>query len=189
MDSMGHGIRSAVVAGLAVGCYRHGRRAGRPLEHIHRSLDTAISDQCDGEGFVTGQLARLELTTGTLSIINAGHPRPFLVRGGRVIGELECPPDLPWGLGSQRDAATVVSLEPGDSVLFYSDGVIEARGRPAEAFGADRLADLAGRYFSDQLPLGLIVRLLTQAVLDHHGGRLHDDATVLAVNWPAPATT
>ena len=63
----------------------------------------------------------------------------------------------------------------------------EARGHPNEDFGAARLADLAGRYFSDQLPLGLIVRLLTQAVLDHHGGRLHDDATVLAVNWPVPA--
>jgi Stage II sporulation protein E (SpoIIE) len=188
MDSMGHGIRSAVVAGLAIGCYRHGRREGRSLEHIHQALDTAISDQCGGEGFVTGQLARLELTTGTLSIVNAGHPLPLLVRGGRVVSELECPPDVPWGLGWFRDAATVVSLEPGDSVLFYSDGVIEARGQPNEDFGTERLADLAGRYFSDQLPLGLIVRLLTQAVLDYHGGRLHDDATVLAVNWPAHAT-
>ena len=187
MDSMGHGMRASVVAGLAIGCYRHGRRQGHSLEHIHQALDTAISAQCDGEGFVTGQLARLELATGTLSIINAGHPPPFLVRGGRVIGELECPPDVPWGLGCYRDAATVLSLEPGDSVLFYSDGVTEARGHPNEDFGAARLADLAGRYFSDQLPLGLIVRLLTQAVLDHHGGRLHDDATVLAVNWPVPA--
>ena len=81
---------------------------------------------------------------------------------------------------------TVVSLEPGDSVLFYSDGVVEGRGHPYRDFGVDRLEDLAGRHFSDQVPLGVIVRLLTEAVLTYHGGRLHDDATVFVVNWPAP---
>jgi hypothetical protein len=184
MDSMGHGIGSAVVAGLAVGCYRHGRREGRPLEHIHQSLDRVVGEQCDGEGYVTGQIARLELDTGTLSIINAGHPQPLLIRGGRVIGELGCPPDVPWGVGSGDGRATVVSLEPGDTVLFYSDGVVDGRGKPYRDFGADRLTDLAGRHFSDQLPLGLIVRLLTRAVLEYHDGRLEDDATVFAVNWP-----
>lgn len=188
MDSVGHGVRSSVLAGLAVGCYRHGRREGRTLEHLHRAMDAAIEDHCRGDGFVTGQLGRLEVSTGSLSLINAGHPPPLLVRRGHVIGELECPPDPPWGTGAAQQDATVVVLEPGDSVLFYSDGVIEERGRPSENFGVERLADLAGRHFSDQLPLGLIVRLLTQAVLDHHGGQLHDDATVLAVNWPAPSS-
>ena len=43
MDSMGHGVRSAMVAALAAGCYRHDRREGRILEHIHRNLDAAVS--------------------------------------------------------------------------------------------------------------------------------------------------
>ena len=186
MDSMGHGVRSAVVAGLAIGAYRHGRRQGQSLEHIHQVLDGVIGDECDGEGFVTGQLGRLELGTGSLAILNAGHPPPLLIRHGKVIQQLECPPAPPWGIGSGVAQRTVVSMEPGDSVLFYSDGVVEGRGHPYSDFGVDRLEDLAGRHFSDQVPLGLIVRLLTQAVLTYHGGRLHDDATVFVVNWPAP---
>jgi hypothetical protein len=183
MDSMGHGVRSSVVAGLAVGSYRHTRREGRSLQSMHAVLDSVIAEGCGGDGFVTGQLCRLEVDTGSLSILNAGHPPPLLIRHGRVIGDLDCPPSPPWGIGSGEGEVTVVSLEPGDSVLFYSDGVVEARGMPHQDFGTARLKDLAGRHFSDQLALGVIVRLLTQAVLDYHGGRLHDDATVLAVTW------
>jgi serine phosphatase RsbU (regulator of sigma subunit) len=186
MDSMGHGVRSAVVAGLAIGAYRHGRREGQSLEHIHQVLDEVIGDECTGEGFVTGQLGRLEVGTGSLAIINAGHPPPLLIRHGKVIGHLQCPPSPPWGIGSAAPLRTVVSMEPGDSVLFYSDGVVEGRGHPYSDFGVDRLQDLAGRHFSDQVPLGLIVRLLTEAVLAYHGGRLHDDATVFVVNWHPP---
>jgi phosphoserine phosphatase RsbU/P len=186
MDSMGHGVRSAVVAGLAIGAYRHGRRQGQSLEHIHQALDGVIRDECGGDGFVTGQLGRLELGSGSLAILNAGHPPPLLIRHGRVIQKLDCPPAPPWGIGSERAQRTVVSLEPGDSVLLYSDGVVEGRGRPYSDFGVERLQDLAGRHFSDQVPLGLIVRLLTEAVLTYHGGRLHDDATVFVVNWPGP---
>ncbi len=183
MDSMGHGVRSAVVAGLAIGAYRHTRREGQRLEHIHQVLDEVIGDECGGEGFVTGQLGRLELSTGSLALVNAGHPPPLLIRHGKVIGLVDCPPSPPWGIGPVEPMRTVVSLEPGDSVLFYSDGVVEGRGHPYSDFGIDRLEDLAGRHFSDQVPLSLIVRLLTEAVLAHHGGRLHDDATVFVVNW------
>ncbi len=187
MDSMGHGVHSAVIAGLAIGAYRHSRREGQTLEHMHHVLDSVIAQETGGDGFVTGQLCRLELDTGSLAILNAGHPWPMLIRHGQVIGQIECPPAPPWGIGPGEPQVTPVSLEPGDSVLFYSDGVVEARGHPFRDFGSVRLEDLAGRYFSDQLSLGVIVRLLTQAVLDHHGGRLHDDATVLVVNWPAQA--
>lgn len=186
MDSMGHGLRSAMVASLAVGCYRHDRREGRTLEHIHEHLDATIADECDGEAFVTGQIGRLDLNTGTLSWINAGHPPPMLIRHGRVIGTLSAPPALPWGLGPSEVSLSTASLEPGDSVLYYTDGVIEARGGQGEDFGPDRLADLVGQHASDQVSVPLIVRLVVSAVREHHRGHLQDDATVLLVHWPEP---
>jgi serine phosphatase RsbU (regulator of sigma subunit) len=185
MDSMGHGVRSAMVAALAIGAYRHDRREGRMLEHIHTNIDDAIAGACDG-AFVTGQIGRLDLTTGSLTWVNAGHPPPMLVRHGRVIGRLDCPPALPWGLGPSDVEVMSVGLEPGDSVLLYTDGVVEARGVGQEAFGADRLADLVGQHASDQLSIALIVRLVTRAVIEHHGRQLSDDATLLMVHWPGP---
>jgi hypothetical protein len=187
MDSMGHGLRSAIGAGLAVGCYRHARREGRALPYIHEALDTTLASELGDEAFVTGHIGRLELDTGGVTWVTAGHPSPLLVRHGRVIGPLDAPRTLPWGMGQARCETATAMLEPGDSLVLYSDGVVEARGANGADFGVDRLADLIGQHASDQVPIALIVRLVVRAVLEHHGGRLSDDATLLMVNWPGPS--
>jgi serine phosphatase RsbU (regulator of sigma subunit) len=189
MDSMGHGLNSAILAGLAIGCYRHDRRHGRTLEAMHRELDAIIKSKYDGAAFVTGQLAQLNVETGRLRWTNAGHPLPLHVRGGQVIGDLACPPTVPWGLGIRGDGPVVaeVSLEPGDSVLLYTDGAIEGRASSGGGLGLDHLIDLVGQTASDQVPAEEIVRQVGRAILDHHKSRLDDDATLLLVQWSGPA--
>jgi serine phosphatase RsbU (regulator of sigma subunit) len=186
MDSMGHGLRSAMVASLAVGCYRHDRRESRTLDYIHHSIDAAIGQEYGGGAFVTGQVGRLDLDTGVMKWVNAGHPTPMLLRHGQVVGSLAGPPAVPWGVGPGDFEVHCDELEPGDSVLFYTDGVIEARSAGGDDFGAERLADLVGRHASDELSIGLIVRYVIRAVVEHHGGELNDDATVLMIQWPGP---
>jgi serine phosphatase RsbU (regulator of sigma subunit) len=182
MDAMGHGIQSAMVAALAVGCYRHQRREGRPLEQLHDELDTVIA-QHGGGAFVSGIVARLELNTGAFTFLNAGHPPPLLIRHGQVISPIEAKVTPAWGFSLGEPHTSTVALEPGDSVLLYTDGVIDGRGSPHDDFGIDRLADLAGQHASDQSSVGVTVRLITRAVLEHHHGRLHDDATVFMLRW------
>ena len=95
-------------------------------------------------------------------------------------------PALPWGLGSMSTAGATVataSLEPGDAVLFYTDGLVEAHVPGGEQFGTDRLADLLGQHASDQLEPEEIVRRVMRAVLDHQGDQLGDDATLVLVRW------
>lgn len=196
MDAVGHGVGSALVAGLTIGSYRHDRREGRPLQPMHANLDTALFDQFEGAEFSTGQLARIELESGKLTWTNAGHPLPLLVRNGRVIAQLECPPTLPWGLGALLGeptrpggpVATVAeeALEPGDSVVFYTDGIVEAHAPGGEPFGIDRLSDLIGQCASDQLPPEEVVRRLVRSVLEHHAASLADDATLVIVRWIGP---
>lgn len=194
MDAMGHGATSAQVTSLTVGCYRHDRREGRTLQHMHASLDDTIAKQYAGEQFSTGQLARLEAGTGTLTWTNAGHPVPLLVRGGRVVTELQCRPTLPWGLesihrtGTDAHPATVatVALEPGDSVVFYTDGVVEAHSPGGEPFGVDRLCDLVGQNASEELLPEELARRVVRSVLEHHGDALPDDATLVVVQWRGP---
>ena len=187
MDSMGHGVNSAILASLAVGCYRHDRRHGRPIAAMHQELDTTITSRYERSAFVTGQLAQLNVETGRLRWSNAGHPLPLHIRRGRVIGDLACRPTLPWGL-AEPDTELMVAedaLEPGDSLLFYTDGAIE--GRMAKGFGLERLTDLVGQTASDQLSPEEIVRQVGRAILEHHRHRLDDDATLLIVQWTGPA--
>jgi Stage II sporulation protein E (SpoIIE) len=185
MDSMGHGLSSAILAGLAMGCYRHDRRHGSPLDSMHNALDATVRSRYRGREFVTGQLAQLNVETGQLRWTNAGHPLPLLIRGGQVIGDLACAPTLPWGLGptGAHPQIAQVALEPGDSVLFYTDGAIEGRPSSGGGFGLDRLVDLVGQTASDQLSAEDVVRRIGRAVLEHHGDRLDDDATLLIMQW------
>ena len=68
-------------------------------------------------------------------------------------------------------------------MLLYTDGVIEARTPDGEFFGLERLADLAEREAASGQPAEELVRRLVQAVLEHQGGGLRDDATLLLVQW------
>jgi serine phosphatase RsbU (regulator of sigma subunit) len=187
-DAVGHGVESSMVAALGIGSYRHDRREAHSLEQIHTNLDEAIGQHFPRLAFATGQLVEIDIETGVLTWTNAGHPPPLLIRGGQVIGELACPPTLAWGLGATFSApvpVTVASerLEPGDSVLFHTDGVTEAHVPGGEAFGIGRLADLAGRHASDQVEPAETVRHLVRAVLDYKSDRLDDDATLVLVRW------
>ena len=189
MDSMGHGLNSAILAGLAIGCYRHDRRQGRTMEAMHRELDQTVKSRYEGAAFVTGQLAQLNVETGRMRWTNAGHPLPLHIRGGHVIGDFACRPTVPWGLGIRDDGPVVAeeSLEPGDGVLFYTDGAIEGRASTGGGLGLERLVDLVGQTASDQLPAEEVVRQVGRAILEHHKARLEDDATLLLVQWEGPA--
>lgn len=187
-DPVGHGTTSALIAALVVGSYRHDRRESKGLESIHAHLDGVIAEEFPQFAFTTGQLARIDLDTGVMKWTNAGHPLPLLIRGGQVIGPLDCTPTLPWGLGALANGSATttiatVALEPGDGVLFHTDGVIEAHKPGSEQFGTERLADLVGRYASDQLEPEEIIRRLVRAVLEHQHERLSDDATVVLFQW------
>jgi hypothetical protein len=188
LDAMGHGVRSAMLAALAVGAYRHARREGSTLLRMHANLESTLSARFAGEAFATGQLARLERQTGTLTWVNAGHPWPLLIRDSRVIGELQCPPTVPWGLDAGEAHVATETLEPGDRVLFYTDGVVDARAPDGVEFGAQRLADLVGQVMSEGLRPGDAVRRLVRAVLDYRVTELRDDASMVLVRWEGPPT-
>lgn len=181
-DAMGHGLEAARIADLATAAYRHGRRLGRALVDTFVSIDAAIRSQFGPDHFVTGQLATLDLTSGALDVVNGGHPRPLLVRGTAVVRELATDVSPPMGLGSPP-AVTRVQLEPEDRVVFYTDGVVEARSPAGEEFGVERLGDLLRRAAAARELPAEMLRRLTHSVLAHEAGRLRDDATLLLVGW------
>lgn len=183
LDAMGHGLHASSMASIAVGAYRHARRLGGDLPTIAAAIDDSIARQFGEDCFVTGVLAQLNPWTGELLWVNAGHPRALLIRGHSVVGELECDPDLPFGL--QAGARPIVNrgqLEPGDMLLLHSDGVVEAR-KGGDQFGMGRLVDHLERAISTGLPPAEMNRRLARELLAYHGGKLTDDATLLLVAW------
>jgi serine phosphatase RsbU (regulator of sigma subunit) len=186
MDAMGHGLESSLISSLAVESYRHDRREGQSLAVIHRRLDQVLGEHFSGGRFVTGQLATLDVQSGRLGWLNAGHPLPLHVRGDRVVAVLACRPSLPWGLGGGLREEAEVRLQPGDSVVFYTDGVIEGRGPSGEAFGIERFVDLIERSSAARQPSDVILRTAIDGVLEFQDHRLRDDATIVWLTWDHP---
>lgn len=182
-DGMGHGIGSTLLTTLAVGAYRHARRAGEPLPAMHAAIERALTGHYEDLEFATGILARLDTTSGRLRWTCAGHPPPLLLRGRKVVAELSRDPALPFGLGDPAPEPGTWELEPGDAVLLYTDGVVEARTPDGEMFGLERLTDLAEREAAAGQPPEELLRRLVRAVLDHQASDLRDDATLLLVQW------
>jgi serine phosphatase RsbU (regulator of sigma subunit) len=79
------------------------------------------------------------------------------------------------------------NLEPGDGVLFYTDGVVDSRNQDGEEFGVRRLADLLGRESASSWDPAEMLRRLIHSLLEHHGARLRDDASLLYLLWDEPA--
>lgn len=181
-DAMGHGLHSTLLTTLAVGAYRFTRRRGHDLAAMARDIDEAVVAYPLEDVFVTGHLCRLH-DDGRLEWVNAGHPVPLVVRDHTASPLGDAPPMLPFGLEGRPGDITTVQLQPSDIVLFYSDGVIEARPEGGEAFGMERFVDMAGRHGDPDTDPFLLVRLILDAVKEHARGVLRDDATLVAVRW------
>jgi serine phosphatase RsbU (regulator of sigma subunit) len=75
------------------------------------------------------------------------------------------------------------TLERGDWLVLYTDGVTEARDVDGQMFGLDRLVDIVQRGAADRQIAAETLRRIVRAVLDHQRGVLQDDATVVVVQW------
>ena len=185
-DAVGHDIQAGLTAALTLAATRNSRREGKTdLVEMGRSADDVVAQEAPGRRFVTAVLARLEIATGRLQYLNAGHPAPLLLRANKSVKALDTAHRVPLGvLGSAPGLELgTEQLEPGDRLLLYTDGIVEARDRDGQEFGVDRLIDLAERSSAGGLPAPEMLRRLSHRVREHQAGQLADDATLLLVEW------
>ncbi|WP_307800868.1 PP2C family protein-serine/threonine phosphatase [Actinomadura violacea] len=183
IDAMGHGLNAAVLATVAVGAYRHARRAEAGLAELYAFMDTAIDQQFGPDHFVTAQMMRLNIGTGHLEWVNAGHPAPMLIRDHKVICALEGHGTLPVGIGGSTPLINHRRLRPGDRVLAYTDGLIEEHTTGGEQFGEERLIATIERVGPASASVQQMVRDLSHTLMRERGGITSDDATLFLIEW------
>ncbi|MEU9121081.1 PP2C family protein-serine/threonine phosphatase [Streptomyces sp. NPDC048506] len=184
IDAMGHGLDAAVMATVAIGAYRHARRVFVSLAEKYAFMDDAISGQFGPDHFVTAQLMHVNIATGELELVNAGHPAPLLIRAGRVVRQLESATTLPVGFGGEVPRIREHMLQPGDRVLCYTDGIIEEHVAGGEPFGEERLIQCVNRLREEPSQgVRADLRRLSHTLKRERGGRTSDDATLFMIEW------
>jgi serine phosphatase RsbU (regulator of sigma subunit) len=183
LDAVGHGLPAALLATAAIGTYRWARREEFTLPEISASIDRVIAQQFPASQFATALLARLDIDSGRLTWFNAGHPAPLILRDRVLIRPPSCPSALPLGLQDRPAPECETHLRPGDRLLLYTDGIVEARSPAGEFFGEDRLADFVVRAEQAGDPPPETLRRLMRSVMDHQAGRLQDDASIVLLEW------
>ncbi|WP_431961423.1 PP2C family protein-serine/threonine phosphatase [Actinacidiphila sp. bgisy160] len=180
-DVVGHDLQAAAAMAqtrnmLRVLLYDQRTPPSVVLAHLDRALQ-AITDN----PVTTACLARVEPGNGgwTLRWSTAGHPPPLVIAPGGRAGYLQAEPDLPLGVDtSQPRHDHVHALPPEATVLFFTDGLVELRGRPYQE-GLDRLMAVATAHAA--LPLDCFV----QRLADEHPSDGRDDMAILALRIPA----
>jgi serine phosphatase RsbU (regulator of sigma subunit) len=183
VDAMGHGLDAATMATVAVGAYRHARRADTGLSEIYTIMDRAIAEQFGPDHFVTAQMMRLNITTGHLQWVNAGHPAPLLIRDHKVVRQLGGPTTLPVGFGGEEPRVSEQMLQRGDRVLCFTDGLIEEHEAGEEQFGEEQLIHWVNRIEHAEEGVRAVARSLSHRLKEERGGSTSDDATLFLIEW------
>jgi serine/threonine protein phosphatase PrpC len=183
-DAVGHTLTSGLVAAVTLAAYRSTRRSGGSLFAQATAIDDALAEAFGEQSrFITGVLAEVDLASGRLRYLAAGHPYPLLMRNGKVVKALTGGRRALFGLPIAAMSVAEEFLEPGDWLTLYSDGITEARDDAGNFFGEDRLVDFLRREAAASHPPPETVRRLVHAVMRHQRDVLQDDATVLLARW------
>ncbi len=150
---------------------------------MYALVDDVIRSQFGEEHFATAQMADIDLRTGVLRWVNAGHPRPLLLRHGAVLESLRSAPTLPMGMAGETPFVAEEPLQRGDRLLFFTDGVIEERTPDGVELGLGGLTTFLDRVASESLSVAETVRRLSRDLVQTREGNPADDSTVVLLEW------
>ncbi len=179
-DVSGKGLPAALVTGalesLSAGPLETGLGPGETFNRVSRRLYARTTP----EKYATAFLAVLDVASGRVTFANAGHNPPLLVRAS---GELEWlgATGMPLGLMPVGEyTEETVTLEPGDLLTIYTDGITEANSPDEEEFGKDRLAEVL-RAQGKESPADAAAALVRELDAFAAGTPFGDDRTLVMI--------
>ncbi len=179
-DVAGKGIEASTLTAVAKSTIRAFAYQDHRPSHVVASANAAISSQIDESRFITAVYGTIDMRTGRLRMVCAGHPAPFIcVEGQCLEHNLERFPPL----GVVPDASYTefgIDLTPETLVVLFSDGLIEARNE-ASFLGEERVGEVV-EHVAERGPQAVVDALVEEA--EHHsGGHIGDDVAIVVLRY------
>ncbi|WP_251096280.1 PP2C family protein-serine/threonine phosphatase [Streptomyces sp. Caat 7-52] len=181
-NGMGEGIEAALLTNLAINALRNARRAGLSLADQAALADQAVYAHYRGRSYLSVLMFDFELATGRVRVVDAGSPQMLRLRGGTV-ERIAFEAQLPLGMFEETDYVTQeFQVEPGDRLVFVSDGVYAVADPQGEAYGDVALARAIQS--TRLLPAAEVPRAILRELTGHRGRPVpDDDALVVCLDW------
>ncbi|MET7486731.1 PP2C family protein-serine/threonine phosphatase [Streptomyces sp. NPDC005538] len=181
-NGMGEGIEASLLTNLAINALRNARRAGIPLADQAALADQAVYAHYQGGRYMSVLMFDFDLTTGRARVVDAGSPQTLRLRDG-VVERIAFDAQLPLGMFEETDYVEQdFRIEPGDRVVFVSDGVYAVASPKGEAYGDAALARAIQH--TRLLPAAEVPRAVLRELTGHRGTPTpDDDALVVCLDW------
>lgn len=182
-DVSGHGLSTGLVMAMVKAAITTLVEEGAEESALFHRLNDLVFRSTERRAFMTLAFTIYDLEAGTIRHTNAGHLYPYLLREGQQAPISIESPSLPLGVRSQITTHTVeLKLEEGDTVVYLSDGIVEAQDERGEPFGFEQLERLLAQQ-SERSPSS-IRDVILSAVAAHCGNRpADDDRTVMTLRF------
>lgn len=184
-DVSGKGVPAAIFMAVSRTILRTIALSGGSCGECICKSNEILSNDTVNDMFVTVFYGILDVSTGTLEYCNAGHNQPVLIRKGKPASWIETTGDLALGvLDKQVYHEKEIRLNPGDSILLYTDGVTEAMNGNNELYGNGRLLELCGKLGPESGCPEAIINGINKDLGDFmQETPQSDDITMLAVTY------
>lgn len=178
-DAEGKGLPAVHMAATVMYAFRAAAHKEDKLSAVADRIEAALQHELGEEQFITAVLVEVSHDWREMVVLNCGHPQPLLLGrdGPELVGPEDC--GLPLGLSAlaaeEREPFTV-PWEAGDPVLFYTDGLVEARDIAGTFFPLTESVSIRGRPNPETL-----LEQLSAEVSRHASHQRHDDQALVLI--------
>ncbi|MCL1819019.1 MAG: SpoIIE family protein phosphatase [Oscillospiraceae bacterium] len=182
-DVSGKGVPAALFMVIAKTLIKNNAQYGKSPKEVFETVNNLLCEGNDAGMFVTAFMGYLDIPTGRVTYVNAGHNPPLIRREGENYDWLPTKPAFVLaGMEDMFYKQQEITLNPGDELFLYTDGVTEAVNNENELFTDPRLPETANRYLD--LPLKeFTVSIKREIDKFAEGAEQADDITMLALRY------
>ena len=183
-DVAGKGVSAALYAAVVKTLFRALVGTGVRLLDVVQRMNRELARENDRLMFATAIVGSIELASGAVALVDAGHNPALIAGADRRLGTPATQKCMAFGIDADAPyEASRFILAPGETLVLYTDGVTDARSASGEMFGAERFEQSVQAAAAVETPRAMVAAVMDRITRFSSGAPPEDDVTMLAIRF------